>query len=28
VLRWEGCRALVEADKQERQVLVRVLAGH
>lgn len=24
VLRWEGCRALVEADKQERQVLVRV----
>jgi internalin A len=22
VLRWEGCRALVEADKQERQVLV------
>jgi internalin A len=25
VLRWEGCRALVEADKQERQVLVRVV---
>jgi len=25
VLRWEGCRALVKADKQERQVLVRVL---
>jgi internalin A len=25
VLRWESCRALVEADKQERQVLVRVL---
>lgn len=24
VLRWEGCRALVEADKQERQVVVRV----
>ncbi|MBI2924693.1 MAG: TIR domain-containing protein [Verrucomicrobia bacterium] len=26
VLRWEGCRALVKADKQERQVLVRVLS--
>jgi len=26
VLRWEGCRALVKADKQEHQVLVRVLA--
>ncbi|MBE0540888.1 MAG: TIR domain-containing protein [Verrucomicrobia bacterium] len=25
VLRWEGCRALVKADKQERQVIVRVL---
>ena len=25
VLRWEGCRALVKADKQDRQVLVRVL---
>lgn len=25
VLRWEGCRALVKADKQARQVLVRVL---
>jgi internalin A len=25
VLRWEGCRALVEADKQERQVFVRVI---
>jgi internalin A len=25
VLRWEGCRALVRADKQDRQVLVRVL---
>jgi internalin A len=24
VLQWEGCRALVEADKQERQVVVRV----
>jgi len=24
VLRWEGCRAIVEADKGERQVLVRV----
>jgi internalin A len=25
VLRWEDCRALVKADKQERQVLVRLL---
>jgi internalin A len=24
VLRWEGCRALVKADKQDRQVLVRL----
>ncbi len=24
VLRWEGCRALVKADRQERQVIVRV----
>src|SRR5437762_9784435 len=27
VLRWEGCRALVKADKEERQVLVRVLGA-
>jgi internalin A len=27
VLRWEGCRAMVKADKQERQVLVRVIGS-
>jgi internalin A len=27
VLRWEGCRALVKADKPERQVIVRVLGA-
>jgi len=25
VLRWEGCRAIVKADKQDRQVVIRVL---